>query len=201
MPADRSRRVGRREGPASEPPRRGGKSAGAKLRPLPGAIAGLPPSGLPAGRYGENAVLRPGSFGLRPQDDRHFVILRSVTTKNLVCRRMYSGRMPIRATRSDLLDEWASRSAQDGTVFCHSEPAGRRIPDVGDCVPAECRSTDGILACPGGGKTVTAAGGGRKEQFCGGGTELKEALWGDAQRRFRRVGKSLTLRMTAHLSF
>ena len=36
---------------------------------------------------------------------------------------------------------------------------------------------------------MTAAGGGRKEQFCGGGTELKEALLGDAQRRFRRVLK------------
>ncbi len=34
------------------------------------------------------------------------------------------------------------------------------------------RSTDGVLACPEGGKYATAAGGGRKEQFCGGEAEL-----------------------------
>ena len=52
------------------------------------------------------------------------------------------------------------------------------------------------------GKTVTVAGGGNRERVCGGGTELKDARQGDTQRRFRRVGKSLALRMTVFfLSF
>ena len=38
-----------------------------------------------------------------------------------------------------------------------------------------CRSTDGILACPGGGKVATAARGGKRERLCGGERERKEA--------------------------
>ena len=62
----------------------------------------------------------------------------------------------------------------------------RRIPDVereravlqtGGIVWSSetCRSTDGILACPGGGKVATAAGGGKRERLCGEERERKEA--------------------------
>ena len=51
------------------------------------------------------------------------------------------------------------------------------------------------------GKAATAAGGRERERLCGGEWERKDARQGDAERRFRRVGKSLSLRMTAQLSF
>ena len=42
------------------------------------------------------------------------------------------------------------------------------------------------------GKTVTAAGGREREQFCGGEKERKEARQGDAPRLSRRVGKDIS---------
>ena len=51
------------------------------------------------------------------------------------------------------------------------------------------RATDGVLACPGGGKVATAACGRGRERLCGGERERKEARQGDATRPSRRVGK------------
>ena len=89
-------------------------------------------------------------------------------------RRTCSGRMPFYG-RDPRVPRRGIASLRMTALFVILRPSGRRIPVVGERAPASRCSTDGILACTGGGKYATAASGRGRERICGGEWERKEA--------------------------